>query len=118
MSDIPKYLQQQAEQTALLQADFESKVKEMKDLESSLKATWKQVEEVMIANDIKSVKGEWGSITIAEKMNFKGDVSEVPSKFVKKMLDTSKIKTYFTLEGKLPRGIESTTTKYLTKRIK
>lgn len=118
MSDVPKDLQVQIEQTALMQANFETKVKEMKAAEDDLKATWKQVEAVMIENDIKSVKGDWGSITIAERQNFKGNVEDVPPKFIKKTLDTTKIATYYTLEGKLPKGVERSTTKYLTKRIK
>ena len=118
MASIPSELQVMVEQTALQQAEFESKVKEMKAAEDYLKGVWKQVETAMIENDVKSIKGDWGSITIAERDNFKGDIKEVPAKFLKKVLDTSKISSSFALTGKLPKGVERTTTKYLTRRLK
>lgn len=118
MSDIPSELEKTVEQTALQQANFEAKVKDLKTLEDDLKATWKTVESAMIEHNVKSIKGDWGSITIAERDVFKGDIEEVPAKFLKKALDTKKIGSYYTLEGKLPKGVTHSTTKYLTKRIK
>ena len=72
----------------------------------------------MIEHDIKSLKGDWGSLTIAERTNFKVDLDNLPTKFVKKVADTTKIATAYKLDGKLPKGVETSTTKYLTKRIK
>lgn len=116
---IPKDLQVQVDQAAELQRSFETKAKELKDAETQIKATWKQVESVMIEHDIKSIKGDWGSITIAERTNYKAeDLDAVPSKFLKKALDTNKIAAAFKLENKLPKGITTSVTQYLTKRIK
>jgi hypothetical protein len=116
---IPKDLQEQVDQTVTLQQNVEAKAKELKTAQDQIDATWTKVKEVMVANNIKSIKGEWGSITIAERKVFKAlDLATVPAKFIKKVLDTTKIGSAFTLEGKLPKGIEMSTTQYLTKRIK
>lgn len=80
---------------------------------------WKSIETRMIEAGIKNVKGEWGYITIAEKNNFVvADLRLVPTKFIKKVADTTKIGQAYKLEGKLPKGVLMTTTKYLTKGIK
>jgi hypothetical protein len=97
---------------------FQNFLIKQKEARAEIDATWKLVEQQMINHDVKSIKGPWGSITIAERQNFKGNIEDVPAKFIKKTLDTTKVATYYTLEGKLPKGIERTTTKYLTKRIK
>jgi hypothetical protein len=116
---IPKELQQQVDQAAALQQDVEARVKALKTDQERIDATWAQVKDVMVANNIKSVKGPWGSITIAERKVFKAtDLKDVPAKFIKKVLDTTKVGSTFTLEGKLPKGVEMSITQYLTKRIK
>jgi hypothetical protein len=80
---------------------------------------WKTVEGQMINNEIKSIKGDWGSLTIVERTNLKAaDLSLVPSKFLKKVLDTTQVSAYEKLTGKLPKGVESTPTKYLMKKFK
>ena len=78
---------------------------------------FKDIEDTMIENGIKSVKGEWGSITIVERTNYSGDLTQVPSRFIKKVLDTTKVSQSHKLEGKLPKGITTTTTKFLQKRF-
>lgn len=80
---------------------------------------WKKVEQQMIENNIKSIKGDWGSLTIAERTNYKAeDLEAVPRKFIKRTLDTTKVGAAAKLEGKLPKGITSSKTQYLTKRLK
>lgn len=78
---------------------------------------WQSIENQMIASNIKSIKGDWGSITIAERIGF-DTTDELPSKFYKKVVDTKKIADTFKLEGKAPKGATPKYTKYLTKRIK
>jgi len=100
---------------------FRTFLTKQKKAQAQISETWKNVERQMIEHDVKSIKGEWGSITIAERTNYAaegGDLSNVPSKFIKKTLDTTKVAAAAKLEGKLPRGITSSVTKYLTKRIK
>jgi hypothetical protein len=78
---------------------------------------WSSVESQMIQHDIKSIKGDWGSVTIAEKL--KWDTSdELPAKFYKKTVDTKKLSDTYKLEGKAPKGATPSYIKYLTRRIK
>lgn len=118
MSDINKELQTQAENAVALQKQIEEQISSLKETQDKINATWKQVETAMIENDIKSIKGDFGSLTIAERTNYKADLDVLPAKFIKKVADTTKIGTYHKLEDKLPKGVTISTTKYLTKRIK
>lgn len=79
---------------------------------------FKNIERVMIDNDIKTVKGTWGSITVVERTNYSADMTELPAKFIKKVIDTAKISASHKLEGKLPKGVTTTTTKFLMKKFK
>jgi hypothetical protein len=79
---------------------------------------WRKIEEQMIANDVKSIKGDWGSITVAERINWTYDPLQLPAKFFKKVVDSKKLTDTFRLEGKAPKGAEPNYTKYLMKRIK
>jgi hypothetical protein len=97
---------------------FQNFLTKQKEARTQIDATWKKVEEQMIEHNVKSIKGEWGSITIAERTNYKADLDLLPSKFIKKVADTAKIATYAKLENKLPKGVTTSLTKYLTKRIK
>lgn len=78
---------------------------------------WKQVETAMIENDVKQLKGDFGTVTLAERLNW-NTTDELPSKFYKKVIDTTKLSATFRLEGKAPKGAEPSYTKYITKRLK
>lgn len=108
----------QATSAVALEQQVSKKMAELKELQDSLNRTWKSVEAAMIKNDIKSIKGDWGSLTIAERLNWSVDLAEVPKKFTKVVADTTKISTEFRLYGKAPKGCEPSYTKYLTKRLK
>lgn len=97
---------------------FQNFLTKQKEAKVQIADTWKMIEKHMIEHNIKSIKGDWGSITITEKPNYSTNEDELPAKFFKKVPDVKKIGTYFTLEGKLPKGVERTITKYLMKRIK
>lgn len=79
---------------------------------------WGTIENGMIKNDIKSIKGEWGSITIAERQGFDIEIEKLPSKFLKKSPDLKKIGDSYKLTGVAPAGAVPKLTKYLMKRIK
>lgn len=69
----------------------------------------KNIEAVMVpayvAGEIdKSVKGEWGSVTVTESDVFDVDQSILQPKFFKKVVDTTKIRDTYHLEGKPPKG--------------
>lgn len=97
---------------------FIEKQAELKVLQSQNADAWKEIEKQMIELNIKSVKGDWGSITIAERLNWRIDQEVLPPRFWKKVPDTTKISTIFRLEGKAPKGANLSYTQYLTKRIK
>jgi hypothetical protein len=118
MADVTKEIQVQAAAAVALQKEVEEKIASLKEAQEKINSTWKEVETVMIENDIKSIKGDFGSLTIAERTNYKADLDVLPAKFIKKVADTTKIATYAKLEDKLPKGVTISTTKYLTKRIK
>lgn len=88
-----------------------------KKVKATIDATWKKVEAQMIEHDVKSLKGDWGSLTIAERLGWI-TTDELPAKFYKKIVDTKKLSDTFRLEGKDIKGAVPQYTKYLTKRIK
>lgn len=100
---------------------FIEKQSELKLVQSQSEIFWDTIKTEMIAHDIKSIKGEWGSITVAERVNYKAidnNLEGVARKFIKKVLDTTEVGRTHKLEGKIPKGIDSTITKYLMKRLK
>lgn len=118
---VNRELQLRQQEAELVEANpaFGEFLRSMKEYEKNSKILWSTVEEQMIKHDIKSIKGDWGSITIAERTNYSTeDINSVPPKFIKKALDTTKIRAQAKLSGKLPKGIIATGTQYLTKRIK
>lgn len=92
--------------------------KDMQDLQKKMEATWDNIEEQMIAHNIDSVKGDWGYITIAAGLKWNVDTDLLPRKFIKKVINTSKLTDTYRLEGKAPKGAVPSVKKYLTKRIK
>jgi hypothetical protein len=90
-----------------------------KETQQQIANFWKNVEKGMIEHNIKSIKGDWGSITIVERLGW--DISpllELPAKFYKKVPDLKKMTDYFRLEGKAPKGAKPKHTKFLRKDIK
>lgn len=60
-----------------------------------------------------------GYITLAERTTYKAeDITEVDNKFLKKTLDTAKVKAEATLTGELPAGVSESKTQYITKKFK
>jgi hypothetical protein len=69
----------------------------------------KKVADVMIpayqAGEVdKSLKGDWGSVTVTERDDFDIDEAALPAKFFKKVPDTTRIRKTFQLEGVAPKG--------------
>jgi hypothetical protein len=89
-----------------------------KDTTTKIASFWKTVEAQMIEHDIKSIKGEWGTLTIAERIGWDFLDDLLPAKFWKKVPDLKKMTDHFRLEGKPPKGATPKYTKYLTRRIK
>lgn len=97
---------------------FVEMLQQQRDLSQRINLFWDTVKNAMIDSDIKSIKGDWGYVTLAERKNYKVDMDALPSKFLKKVADTTKIGNYEKLEGKLPAGVTIEHTRYITKKIK
>lgn len=97
---------------------FKEFIELQKTINEQASSMWKYIEEKMIENDIKQLKGDFGTITIAERQGWTFDENEVQNKFFKKVIDTKKVTDTYRLEGKAPKGCKPYTTKYLTKRLK
>lgn len=92
---------------------------ELKELKAKHDEVVEQIKEAMIANGVTKIDGDWGYITLAERTSYKAeDIMQVPRKFIKPTLDTSKVKAEATLTGKLPAGVSESTTQYITKKLK
>lgn len=108
----------QADEQAMMQNEqFKQFLQAQKEAKAQIAEVWAEIEKQMLAHDIKSIKGDWGTITIAERLNWKV-TGELSPRYYKKVIDTTKLSTLFRLEGKAPEGAEPYYTKYLTKRIK
>lgn len=115
-------LQRTAEELARSNPAFVQFLQQQQDFKQKSDLFWETFKNEMIASDIKSIKSPaWGSITIAEKTTYSAtekDLTGVPPKFIKKVLDTTKVSAHVKLSGTLPKGVQSVDSKYLTKRIK
>lgn len=108
-----------AEMEANLAPEMREFLIRQKETKEKIDSFWRSVEQQMIAHDVKSIKGDWGSITVAERIGWDiNPLEELPPKFYKKVPDLKKMTDYFRLEGKEPKGARVKYTKYLTKRIK
>jgi hypothetical protein len=87
-------------------------------LQKQLPELWKQVESAMIDNDIKKISGEWGSLTIVERLSWEIDWDKLPTKYFKKAVDSAAISRDFRLMGKSPKGASPRYTKFLRKDLK
>lgn len=86
------------------------------EMTKQIDETWDIVKEKMIEHDIQKIDGEWGYITMAERKTFSGSAAP---RFMKKVLDTAKVKAYSDLyHGKLPEGVKLSTTRFLQKKVK
>jgi hypothetical protein len=109
----------QAEELELMQDPrFGAFLKRQKEFKEKSEVLWETIKNEMEANNIKNIKGTWGSITLAERVTFKIDAKVLAPKFLKKVPDTKKIGEVFYTEGKAPAGAEPQHTKYLMRRIK
>lgn len=100
-----------------LNPEFKKFLEMEKKFRETATDVWKTVEDQMIEHDIKQLKGDFGTITIAERLNW-STTDELPTKFYKKVVDTKRISDTFRLEGKAPKGATPSYTKYITKRLK
>lgn len=85
-------------------------------LEAELQAFYAHIQAEMEQHSIQSVKGHWGHLTLAKRKNWNG--TNLPPRFYKKVLDTTKLNYLYKANETLPKGVSFTETTYLSKRIK
>lgn len=92
---------------------------ELKELKAKHDEVIEQIKQAMIDNGVQKIDGDWGYITLAERVSYKADnIDEVAPRFTKRTLDATKVKAEVTLKGDLPKGVEETRTQYITKKLK
>lgn len=109
---------EQANNKLLANEQFQAFLKQQKEIQEAIEAAWVQIQERMEATGTKSIKGDWGSITLAERINWEYDPTMLPPKYFKKVVDTKKLTDTFRLEGREPKGATAKYSKYLMKRLK
>jgi len=115
--DLQKSLEDM--QSELMQNEkFRQFLELSKTVPAQIDEAWKRIESAMIENNIKSLKGDYGSITIAERIGWDYDPTMLSPEFFKKVVDTKKLTDTYRLEGESPQGATPKTTKYLMKRLK
>lgn len=100
-------------------AKLEAKFKE---LEAAKKEAEASLRDAMIEAGVTKITidqpGLTGYITLAQRTTFvAADLNAVPVDFHKASLDTTKVKSYATLNGVLPEGIDIVKTHYITKKL-
>lgn len=97
---------------------FKQFLKAREEFQELEKRVWKDVETVMMENDITQIKTDTMTLSIATRNNFKVDIEKLPKKYIKQTADLTKINGVYKLEGTLPKGVKLEQTRYLTKRLK
>jgi hypothetical protein len=89
--------------------------KEVKAADTAMRA---KLKEVMAATKTKSFKGDFGSITLKDRTDYKVDTEALPNKFFKRVPDIDKIKAAHTLMDELPKGVSQEHSQYIEIRLK
>lgn len=95
-----------------------------KELEKESKKAAELIKQAMVDNDLEKITfdpatGLEGFITLASRKSYKvADDAGVDEQFLKKVLDTDKVKAEVTLKGILPDGVVESETKYIIKKFK
>ena len=88
-----------------------------KDVETRLKEAWSNVEDAMRTYNIKTLKGDWGTVSLGERKVWRTEMDKLPEQFKKIAVDTTKLNNAFKAGIKVD-GTDFTVSEYLTKRIK
>lgn len=88
-----------------------------KEVETRLKEAWSNVEDAMRTYNIKTLKGDWGTVSLGERKVWRTEMDKLPEQFKKITVDTTKLNNAFKAGIKVD-GADYTVSEYLTKRIK
>ncbi len=94
---------------------FIQAVRAVNGLQEQIDGFWNGIKNSMEQYDIDKLTGDWGYIQFVETTGFKGEASP---RFMKRVLDTGKVRAYEKMYAKLPSGITKTATRYFKKSIK
>jgi hypothetical protein len=110
-NDEVKDLVLSADQKVLL-TNYAKNYAAVKAIEKDMKEEVTKIKEVMVANNVQEINnGEYVlKLSVVKGVALGGEVSEVPKKFTKVVLDTAKTNAQYTLTGQLPVGVVETTT--------
>lgn len=106
-----------AEEQLMQNPDFRNFLAMQKEINAKAAKLWEQVKQHMIDSDIKSVKGDWGYLTIAESHEWI-TTNELPAKFYKKVVNTKLLTDTYKLTNKEPKGAHLSYKYSLRKGIK
>lgn len=96
---------------------FVSFVKAQKELQDMIDEGWEMVKQAMIAEEVKTVKGKWGFITLGNKKTYVSTGPVDPS-LMRMSLDSKKIDSYVELfDGALPTNVTIKRSLYLAKKV-
>lgn len=109
---------QAAENDIMQNETFKRFIVAQKAAKENIESSWKLIETQMIEHEVKSIKGDWGSLTIAERLGWDIEPDSLAPRFIKRVPDTKKLSDTYRLEGKAPRGATPKYTRYLVRRIK
>lgn len=104
-------LAEKGEQLALQSKEFASYLAEKKRLDDELDVLWGMVKDYMIDNNIMEHDTDFISLKLTPSGKYKAEnIAEVDDELcdIKKTLNNSKVKAYFTLHNELPSGVKST----------
>jgi hypothetical protein len=107
-------LQQELESSPQFAAFIEAQ-KALREIEANV---WGRVETVMMENNIRTIKTDMVTLSIATRTSYDIDLDKLPKKFIKRVPDTTKIATAHKLNGMPPAGASPKQTNYLVKRFK
>ncbi|HEV7237269.1 MAG TPA: hypothetical protein VGN15_13860 [Ktedonobacteraceae bacterium] len=118
MASQEELIMAEVNEVLVLEQTMAEQISTIKATQERIDDFWKSVQARMIEHEIKNIKGDWGTLTIAERIGFDVDEAQLPTKFWKKVIDSKKLADTYRLEGKAPKGTQVKFTRYLTKRIK
>lgn len=112
-------LERQYEQTKSELAATDDRLAAFFELERKVKETAKQLDQKILDGmtdaNIKSIKGDWGSITVVERQSFQVDAETLPPEYKRLQPDLKKIGSAYALMGEAPAGVTPKTTRFLRK---
>jgi hypothetical protein len=110
-------VQVEIDKALALQRSVAAEMQRLKSVQQQVDDAWSAVQDAMEQHNVKSIKTDAGSITLAERTSYK-TTAELPDEFYKRAPDVKKIGEHHTLLDELPPGVTAQTTRYLIKRIK